>query len=291
MIIRIIEEAANRLRTARQLKTYQGYIDGYIGDYLHGWIRKKNDETPLFVDIFLNGDLVHRRVLANNFRADLKEEKIGAGTFGFRVPIDNLYLASNCRVTVCLSGQKRTLLSRRIPVTPEIAAQRGLAPAKSHLDSAEIGNSRGASFLASKFITRVNTPTPRYNFHFESLEESLFCGWAVDTNNPGAVFTMGLSFNGSWFCDVRNDASRDDLYRLKISGGRGGIKQLLPRGLIKSGKTTVALRLPSGEEFKKEFVVTCTDSPPPAAPSRRLNSSRNRTGASVTKRPTLSEKL
>ncbi|WP_254685033.1 hypothetical protein [Tateyamaria omphalii] len=215
---------------------FQGYLDGYIDQRLQGWVRKNGEDDPVRVDILLNGDPVYLDVLSNAARDDLVEGGIGPGTFGFQVPVDTVMYCGDVRVTVRVSGETQTIFERTIhvpsaaleePPLPSVVTRDETLDSTADLEDDQPVNDNSAAKTdpAPKTSDRAAVAPPpkaEYKVRLEQLTETSLGGWAVDVNNPGAIFSMELFINGAWFCEVRNDATRPDLRRLNLSKGRGG---------------------------------------------------------------------
>lgn len=224
-----------------------GSIDVVSTDVIEGWVKRREDDSPLVVDIFAGPVLVTQGLFADIHRADLQMAGHGTGRHGFSCkapdsggePIEAL-------IEVRLSGTGELLLSCH-PPTGTMGAKLASsvpAPMKPQADG-------------------INSSSP-YKAKIEAVTGSQFRGWAVDRARPGRIFDLQVLVDGVPFVQVRNDGPRTDLQQKGLSQGRGGVNLVLPLGDLESGDHLVSLEMPDGSRIESRVTTV-------QRPRRRLD--------------------
>ena len=96
---------------------FEGYCDGGDAGLVQGWVRRRNDpHLVVEVAVFIDGQFL-ARVRADRARADLAEQGVGHGRYGFVVNIPRLFRTDHrdhrIDVVVAASGEQL----RRSPMT------------------------------------------------------------------------------------------------------------------------------------------------------------------------------
>lgn len=228
---------------------FDGFIDGYFEGDLQGWMRKKGTDTPVAIDIIVDGKRTNADVVCNEMRDDLRAAGVGDGTHGFRVPFDLNDYDGAAEVVIRLADSKIQLLTKTIDVV-KLKAQ--LAALNLTLDD------RGKPVVIAPLVSP-------YEGHIEWSKQTEIRGWMVNKDSLDDVFDADLYVNGTWYCQVRNDARRDDLEQRKMSNGRGGFDVSIPNGLLNEGTNTLCLKLPDGEVSTQDIQAALTPFHIPAA--------------------------
>lgn len=78
-------------------KNFIGYIDTYKNNWLTGWIKEINSNKKLRIAVTINDIIVTESIIADKFRQDLLENKIGDGCYSFEIflPESRLNLGEN----------------------------------------------------------------------------------------------------------------------------------------------------------------------------------------------------
>lgn len=85
-------------------RIYQGRIDGVVGGNLLGWCQLLGSNEPVRLDLFI-GDRLARSFLADVFRQDLLDARIGEGAHGFGVELAGLGARPNAIIRVRVAGR------------------------------------------------------------------------------------------------------------------------------------------------------------------------------------------
>lgn len=116
---------------------FVGFLDGISQGYLIGWCRHVNVPGPVELELFADGETV-TTFMADQFRKDLAQNKIGNGNHAFRVDISHFALTPGTvlhvrprRRSIALSNSGRTVeqLMMRPPARAEPPPLLSPAPA------------------------------------------------------------------------------------------------------------------------------------------------------------------
>ncbi|WP_151720669.1 glycosyltransferase [Gemmobacter serpentinus] len=212
----------------------EGLASGYIGTIdrcengvLSGWIKTVEDDTPLRIDVAVNGVLVAKDISASELRADLRRAEYGTGAYGFTVPL-NFAPEDGEKVPVELRNARtgRAILKYwHMPEPPQVV-----------------------SLPIVEAVAVVEPPEPmNCQVKLETIRNGVLRGWAINTDKPAGIFPVEVLINGILLRTVMNDRSRDDLARLGKSSGFGGIQTELPLAALGAGEHEVTLRTPDGK--------------------------------------------
>ena len=190
--------------------------DGISG-WISGWVKKREHDASLKIDLFIKGRSVHKNYLANLLRIDLREAELGDGKFGFDFASPELCSA--------LDGQNEI----------------------------EIRSSESGELLLRRVVGQGdNSPRQRrFEIRIDGATSSQLRGWAVDRDDPASVFDLDVLINDTFFCRTRNDQPRDDLKKVGKTRGLGGIKVELPLERLEKGSHNVTLLLPNGQTLSQ----------------------------------------
>ncbi len=109
-----------------------GYLDGVRRTYLYGWIARRDDETPVALDLYIDNRLVASGQ-ADVFRQDLMDAGIGDGRHGFHFEIPDAFCDDQPhRFDVRLPdhGDTTLFLPALASIDPKFATKRAAGPAK-----------------------------------------------------------------------------------------------------------------------------------------------------------------
>jgi len=223
------------LRKARTLlKGYgghggvQGNIDAIDADAVSGWVKKRELNLPLAIDLLVNGQPVRQAYTANLLRIDLREAGLGDGRFGFDLAGLDLKPGPGERteVEIRLAGSGEPLLRRVVDL--------GSVPPQD---------------------VRSRQRRRTYEMQVDEIAAGFLGGWAVDRESPGTLFDLEVRIDGTFFGLTRNDHPRSDLKEAGKSNGLGGIRLKLPLDRLEEGPHEVSVTLPNGQSFA-QVVVT-----------------------------------
>lgn len=232
----------------------QGNIDHIRNGVIEGWVKDRNADEALEIDIRLGEVVLKSGQRANRYRQDVEEAGIGTGAFGFScsVPADLMPTVVGRRIEVRLTSSGELLLSKMVlegmiqtagNTLPAASAQ-PLLPVPAH----------GLPPALGKAPAKLVAPKMKCDGRIESLTSTSIRGWAVDTERPGKLFELGVLVNGIFLTRVRNDQRRGDLLRHGKSDGLGGFELRLFLGEMEPGSHHVTVVLPDGKTLTQ--VVT-----------------------------------
>jgi hypothetical protein len=85
-------------------RIYQGRVDGVVGGHLLGWCQLLGSNEPVQLEVFI-GDRLAKSFLAEVFRQDLLDARIGNGAHGFVVELASLRAKPNAIIRVRVAGR------------------------------------------------------------------------------------------------------------------------------------------------------------------------------------------
>ncbi|WP_460796772.1 glycosyltransferase [Microbacterium sp. GXF0217] len=287
-----------------------GKIDGFNGRGVFGWVRRRDEESSLHIDIWLDGVRVATSIPADRFRKDLAGADRSHGRHGFawELPLTATF-GDRVKVKLTSSDSGETISEReflapfgdsawrgsiREPKNQSIAGWIKLNGSNQpviadfyideHLVRAAVGcdivvselhessgseASWGFNVAVDGFIPRsekamVSLRDPAdgtvmlsrevatsalkdsYRGNLELSGDAVIRGWAINENNPGAVFDVELLVDGHPFLTAKNTLPRVDLREAGLSLGKGGVRFVNPmhEWLADGAEHTLSLRFP-----------------------------------------------
>lgn len=216
----------------------EGHIDMFTGNLVAGWIKRRIDEKPVRIDVYINDICVTKSVKSDLMRIDLREAGYGNGCYGFELTLENFSMtADEAVVSVYLTGNKRPSLSRKF------------RPARHPTTVPTLIEADGVSQTSPAELTSsilALPPNESYHCKIDKLDINKITGWSVDRNAPNRIFNVDVLIDGQLFTTIRNDQPRSDLKNKGISDGFGGLYTSIPLQHLEGGTYTVAFRLPNG---------------------------------------------
>ncbi|NDV51656.1 glycosyltransferase [Salipiger sp. PrR003] len=217
----------------RKTGSFYGNIDLFNETVLAGWLKRRTDDRPQSVDIYLNGTLIASGIPADLERPDVREAGFGNGFYGFHIALNDLTppLHGSVKVSVHPAGVNTPLFSQIKTFT---------AGTVSVQPNAAQGN--------QPVFPAANAPAlkPVYEFAFEKLSQRHLQGWAVDTGETDRIFDVRVLIDGVPYCTLRNNIHRNDLLRAGVSKGIGGFATSFNLEHLEPGDHTVTVQLPNG---------------------------------------------
>ncbi|WP_414897121.1 glycosyltransferase [Rhodovulum sp. YEN HP10] len=218
-------------------KKWIGNIDRIFDGTLEGWIKNTGSDSPVRIDVMLDGAPIATEVTADRHRQDVEDAGIGSGRFGFICPVPADRPVEGARLEVRLAATRKVLLEKL--VTPQMlqiepASIREVSPTD-HPKPAPVAKCEG---------------------RLESLTEDRLRGWASDTLNRGRLFEVEVLVDGVFLTRIRNNRPRSDLARHGKSRGLGGFELKLFLSELEPGPHSVTVVLPDGQELTKTVTST-----------------------------------
>lgn len=218
-----------------------GYIDRILNGSLEGWVKNTNDDSPLQIDILLDGKVIADDVSANGYRPDLEAAGISHGRFAFNCLVPADAELNGARIELRLTSSQQIILGKTI--NPQMVQVKPI-----HV------------------LTPPHTPTPApmpkapqppaYEGRIEKLTDCLLKGWASDSRKPGRVFDIEVLLDGIFLTRLRNDQRRGDLLTHGKSEGLGGIQMDLLLSELEPGKHDLTLVLPDGQKLTQTITLS-----------------------------------
>jgi len=84
-------------------RRYEGLIERVIDGHLHGWCQLTQSAVPVPLEVLVDGE-VRLRLLANGFRQDLRDARIGDGSHGFSIAVEALRAQPDAVIRVRVAG-------------------------------------------------------------------------------------------------------------------------------------------------------------------------------------------
>lgn len=230
--------------------TRLGHIDRVSEGKIVGWVKDETDDTPLTIDIFLNGEKIETEIVSNRHRQDVQDAGFGTGCFGFEcaLPESCLQLCEGSVVEAKRSSSGEVLL-RHVVLPPRLthSVPEEAAALPTVTERSEEGRSGPElSIKAVSFECEAK---------IESVSLTELRGWAINRNALGQIFDIEVLIDGQLFCTTRNEHSRRDLLKHGKSQGLGGVRLPMPFRRLEAGEHTVSLRLPDGSSCSETVFV------------------------------------
>jgi len=162
--------------------TPSGHIDGILGGRVQGWVKARQGDAPVTVDLLIDGVLAVAGIHAGLFRRDLLQAGIGGGRHGFACELPPEVPRDLAGRTVLLRQTGTGEVLVRQPITPQMLAPPA-APAPAP-DTSGYPDIEAA----------LNVLTPHR-----------LSGWALDRAAPERLFQIQISLDGLPLATIRND--------------------------------------------------------------------------------------
>jgi len=237
-----IGTAVGRLKeklVRRKTGSFYGSIDLFNETVLAGWIKRRTDDKPQSIDVYLNGTLIASGIPADLERPDVREAGFGNGFYGFHISLEDLPapLHGSIEVSVHPAGGDTPLFSQIQTFAPA-PEQPATAPTSEQEQSA---------------LTQAPAPKPVYKLAFEKLSQRHLQGWAVDLAKTNRIFDVQVLIDGVPYCTLRNNIHRSDLLRAGVSKGSGGFGTTFNLEQLEPGDHTVTVQLPDGTSMAQSI--------------------------------------
>jgi glycosyltransferase involved in cell wall biosynthesis len=99
--------------SAQSTSDVLGSIDLFNKELLSGWVKLKDQDAPLRIDIFLNDMLIAQSLHASDYRGDVKDAGFSTGHYGFSLDLREHadLLSEKVQVDLRIANEARVLLS------------------------------------------------------------------------------------------------------------------------------------------------------------------------------------
>ena len=214
-----------------------GFIDAINGGHVVGWVKLKNHEHSIAIDLLVNGDPVAIKHPANILRPDVQAAGIGHGRYGFSIPIPEIYLQED-EIEITLQSSEWA----NSPISIMLST-----------DNIEFDNDNAKK---NEYIFSNIDKKSDIFLHIDEISHSLVRGWCVDRNDIDKIIDIDVLIDGMLFANARSDRPRGDLKNKNISNGLGGFNAPLPLSWMGAGEHIVSLRTPDGKVTEKTVAIT-----------------------------------
>ena len=217
--VRAAGEATEALSGTFIVPPWEAHLEGLDGRRVYGWLKKRGDDKPQAIDVYLDDTCVVAGHVADSLREDARAAGHGDGYFGFDLIIASAPHIADAEVTVSI----------RNPVDGYIVA------------SATFPN---ASF-GDSYSSRIDTP-----------DEDTIVGWCVNRNRPDDAFDVDVYLDGLFYISIKNDVVRPDLKDEGLSNGLGGLSFGNPAAYMDDGPHSMVLSFPDGSVSSEYSIST-----------------------------------
>lgn len=162
--------------------TPSGHIDRILGGRVQGWVKARQGDDPVTVDLLIDGVLAVAGIHAGLFRRDLLQAGIGGGRHGFACDLPAEAARDLAGRTILLRQTDTGELLVRQPITPQMLAPPA-APAPAPDTSGY----------------------PDIEAALDHLTPQRLSGWALDRAAPERRFQIQISLDGLPLTTIRND--------------------------------------------------------------------------------------
>lgn len=220
---------------------FVGYIDKFDDLILVGWLKKEDEEAPLFVDVFIDDVPIVKKLLASEYRADVKDVGFGSGCYGFSIDLSehDLHMEPNARASLHVAGTDLVVLSASCSIQRTSARK---------LTTKVFDEPQNNSISVNHF----ETLQPEYKVVIDTLTTTSLRGWSVSLADSNRVFALRVLVDGVFYCELRNNGQeRRDLVKHGISDGTGGFSIELRLNQLYPGEHVVSVVAPDGTSISK----------------------------------------
>ncbi len=220
----IVSESIEREKDAMQ-KKIRGNIDSVVIEkrklQLKGWAATSKSKQ-IDLDIYINGEY-DQKVLANQYREDLEEKRVGDGKHAFRVELSPMLDYDNeIKIEVKKHGEERVL--------------------------------PGSPFSYSH--------KSKYNLGIEKVNNSVVTGWFMDEKLPQRQLHLDLYIDGIYVMSSDNTLENEKM-ETKYDIAHGGFQFVIPEAFQKLKSLNIDLKVQKGVEcvelLDKPVVVKTLD--------------------------------
>ncbi|AUM75004.1 glycosyltransferase [Paracoccus jeotgali] len=159
-----------------------GHIDRLLGGQVQGWVKARQGDGPVTVDLLIDGVLAVAGIHAGLFRRDLLQAGIGGGRHGFACDLPAEAARDLAGRTVLLRQTNTGEVLVRQPITPQM-----LAPP------------------AHPAPPPDTSGYPDIQAALDDLTPHLLSGWALDRAAPDRRFQIQIWLDGLPLATIRND--------------------------------------------------------------------------------------
>lgn len=116
---------------------------------------------------------------------------------------------------------------------------------------------------ASTSVDKKQQEQSLYRHKLEKSDADSIRGWCINKKTPSEVFEVDVLIDGHFYLKVKNDGSRQDLIKIGMSKGLGGLNFANPAIYLREGQYMISLRFPDGS-LSESLMVEATGSEPKA---------------------------
>lgn len=236
-----------KLKTARKKDAFEcvGHVDTFNLGSVSGWVKNKNHDAPLVIDLYINNNLIAENLSATAFRPDVKEAGFGNGYYGFAVNLGNHLDAHSgkAEVSIRLAKTDLIILSKIINFTEG-----------KEDDDAATGLGNGHT-LPNISVTHLEKKDPEYNIFLDKVTATAIWGWSISRVENNKVFSLNLLVDGVLFCQIKNNLQpRGDLAKIGLSDGTGGFFLNLNLENLAPGEHEITVMAPDGTSASQTII-------------------------------------
>jgi hypothetical protein len=123
-------------------RRYEGTIEGIIYGHLNGWCRMTHSDGPVTLEVLVDGCPV-REVVADTFRQDLLDARLGRGNHGFSIALEALGGKADAVIRVRVAGRDIEIDNSGRPLREFLAEatrdrRTGAGPIETHAPRSEL---------------------------------------------------------------------------------------------------------------------------------------------------------
>lgn len=249
-----------------------GNVDRILNNKIEGWIKDRDNDESLIVDILVDDVVIETGINSNIYRRDVEEAGNGSGVYGFVCDLPS-HLTRNIvgrHIEIRKSDDQRKLLIQK--VSSEIYFSEELPDTIVPTSDVDVELKDPVDFDSNSQkpssppmpnppmpnpvnVTAPKVKSPIYEGRIEVLSADLLRGWASDAANPGKTFELDVFVDGMFLMKVKNDRPRKDLVKHGKSKGLGGIEIKLLLNELEAGEHKVSLVFPNKKIIESNVVV------------------------------------
>ncbi len=249
------------------LKEANGSLEAVTPDRVSGWVwNPAKPAEKSTVNIYFDGLLV-ATVVANAYRRDLEQAKVGDGRHAFEwIPPRSKLPANGCEVTASTADNRKLKNTpKRMPAAPASALPEAKA-ASADGGAKAPAPVAGASSAPSVGSTATEAPAPLKEAigSLEVVTPDRVSGWVWNPAKPAEKSTINIYFDGLLVATVVADAYRRDLEQAKVGDGRHAFEWIPPRSKLPANGCEVTALTAENRKLKNSPKMM------PAAPASAL---------------------
>ncbi len=269
-------------------KEAAGSLEDVTPNRIAGWVWNpaKPDEKST-VNIYFDGLLV-ATVVADKYRRDLEEAKVGDGRHAFEwTPMRSQLPANDCEVTA-LTTENRKLKNapKRMAVAPAPASPAAKAAVADSGTKAPAPAAEGSSAPpVASTATGAPAPLKEAIGSLEDATPNRIAGWVWNPAKPDEKSTVNIYFDGRLVATVVADKYRRDLEEAKVGDGRHAFEWSPPRSQLPANGCEVTALTTENRKLKnapkRMHAAPAPASPAPPAAKAAVADSGTKPSASA----------